>query len=430
MTPPPGTLRPPLGTTRPELTDGDRASSGRYRLSTGAGGRRHHLVERDRVAATGWDPGQRSAADGVRSAAVMRSPSAIASFRVTCRPCLGVTFQRGVRTVGRVGADPRQATRRRRDRSSVRIAHDRRQPGDAGALRSRQPRRSAPSAHEPGIGVALLFVTLPFVVRAANRCCWIPRDRGSGGLLGANNWILHQGDAARLCPAAVGAGLAFASHRPVRFGGADGGAVPAKPRCPHNTDQDADQNDDPTGAAAISIRCWRFRSWCCSSCAPWDHVQPNAISWSSDPVTRGQAPAALSRAGLRRRAGGGPGRPDPVAHLRAGVGLRRIDRPPAAISALPVASGGRDRGARSTSCSGCRLVRTGAQQFRGKSAMQAVIDLPFAVSPVVVGVALILLWGSAALRFRRETDLGLEDHLRFSRHRAGQHLRHGAVRDP
>ncbi|MDR3662381.1 MAG: sulfate ABC transporter permease subunit CysW [Mycobacterium sp.] len=36
-------------------------------------------------------------------------------------------------------------------------------------------------------------------------------------------------------------------------------------------------------------------------------------------------------------------------------------------------------------------------RFRGKSVLQAVIDLPFAVSPVVVGVALILLWGSAGL---------------------------------
>jgi len=33
--------------------------------------------------------------------------------------------------------------------------------------------------------------------------------------------------------------------------------------------------------------------------------------------------------------------------------------------------------------------------FRGKGVLQAVIDLPFAVSPVIVGVALILLWGSA-----------------------------------
>ena len=51
-------------------------------------------------------------------------------------------------------------------------------------------------------------------------------------------------------------------------------------------------------------------------------------------------------------------------------------------------------------------------KFRGKSALQAVIDLPFAVSPVVVGVALILLWGSAgAVRLRRERPR-LQDHLR------------------
>ena len=34
-------------------------------------------------------------------------------------------------------------------------------------------------------------------------------------------------------------------------------------------------------------------------------------------------------------------------------------------------------------------------RFRGKGVLQAVIDLPFAVSPVIVGVALIVLWGSA-----------------------------------
>jgi sulfate transport system permease protein len=45
-------------------------------------------------------------------------------------------------------------------------------------------------------------------------------------------------------------------------------------------------------------------------------------------------------------------------------------------------------------------------KFRGKSALQAVIDLPFAVSPVVVGVALILLWGSAGLFGFVENDFG------------------------
>lgn len=32
-------------------------------------------------------------------------------------------------------------------------------------------------------------------------------------------------------------------------------------------------------------------------------------------------------------------------------------------------------------------------RFRGKGVLQAIVDLPFAVSPVVVGVALIALWG-------------------------------------
>ncbi len=37
------------------------------------------------------------------------------------------------------------------------------------------------------------------------------------------------------------------------------------------------------------------------------------------------------------------------------------------------------------------LVRGG--RFRGRGVLQAVVDLPFAVSPIVVGVALIMLWG-------------------------------------
>jgi len=47
-------------------------------------------------------------------------------------------------------------------------------------------------------------------------------------------------------------------------------------------------------------------------------------------------------------------------------------------------------------------------KFRGKAALQAIIDLPFAVSPVVVGVALILLWGSAGIFGFVENNLGLK----------------------
>jgi sulfate/thiosulfate transport system permease protein len=47
-------------------------------------------------------------------------------------------------------------------------------------------------------------------------------------------------------------------------------------------------------------------------------------------------------------------------------------------------------------------------RFRGKGVLQAIIDLPFAVSPVIVGVALILLWGSAGALGFVEKDLGFK----------------------
>ena len=47
-------------------------------------------------------------------------------------------------------------------------------------------------------------------------------------------------------------------------------------------------------------------------------------------------------------------------------------------------------------------------RFRGKGVLQAIIDLPFAVSPVIVGVALILLWGSAGALGFIEKDLGFK----------------------
>ena len=48
------------------------------------------------------------------------------------------------------------------------------------------------------------------------------------------------------------------------------------------------------------------------------------------------------------------------------------------------------------------------KRFRGKGVLQAIVDLPFAVSPVVVGVALILLWGTAGVLGFVENDFGLK----------------------
>ena len=47
-------------------------------------------------------------------------------------------------------------------------------------------------------------------------------------------------------------------------------------------------------------------------------------------------------------------------------------------------------------------------RFRGRGALQAIVDLPFAVSPIIVGVALILLWGSAGALGFVENDLGIK----------------------
>lgn len=51
------------------------------------------------------------------------------------------------------------------------------------------------------------------------------------------------------------------------------------------------------------------------------------------------------------------------------------------------------------------LVRN---RFRGRSALQVILDLPFAVSPIIVGVALIALWGSSGALGFVENSLGFK----------------------
>ncbi|BBX66120.1 sulfate ABC transporter permease CysW [Mycobacterium saskatchewanense] len=47
-------------------------------------------------------------------------------------------------------------------------------------------------------------------------------------------------------------------------------------------------------------------------------------------------------------------------------------------------------------------------RFRGRAVLQTIIDLPFAVSPIIVGVALIVLWGSAGAFGFIENNLGFK----------------------
>ncbi|WP_197380079.1 sulfate ABC transporter permease subunit CysT [Mycolicibacterium mengxianglii] len=109
-----------------------------------------------------------------------------------------------------------------------------------------------------GIGVALLFVTLPFVVRSVQPVL-IELDREveeAAASLGANNvTIFTRVIVPALLPSLLsGAGLAF-SRAIGEFGSVVliGGAVPGKTEVSSQWIRTLIENDDRTGAAAISI---------------------------------------------------------------------------------------------------------------------------------------------------------------------------------
>ena len=58
-------------------------------------------------------------------------------------------------------------------------------------------------------------------------------------------------------------------------------------------------------------------------------------------------------------------------------------------------------------------------EFRGKSLLITLIDLPFSVSPVVAGLIYVLLFGAAGLVRPVAAGARHQDHLRRARHRAG-----------
>ena len=69
------------------------------------------------------------------------------------------------------------------------------------------------------------------------------------------------------------------------------------------------------------------------------------------------------------------------------------------------------------------------QRFRGRALLNAMVDLPFAVSPVVVGLALLLVYGRARrLGGRVVRRAGHPDHLLDAGHDPGHDVRVAAVR--
>jgi sulfate transport system permease protein len=111
---------------------------------------------------------------------------------------------------------------------------------------------------EWGIAVALLFVTLPFVVRSVQPVL-LELDREveeAAASLGANNYLIFTKVVLpALLPSLLsGAGLAF-SRAIGEFGSVVliGGAVPGKTEVSSQWIRTLIENDDRTGAAAISI---------------------------------------------------------------------------------------------------------------------------------------------------------------------------------
>ena len=109
-----------------------------------------------------------------------------------------------------------------------------------------------------GVGVALLFVTLPFVVRSVQPVLQeLDREtEEAAASLGANNWtIFLKVVLPALLPALLsGAGLAF-SRAIGEYGSVVliGGAVPGQTEVSSQWIRTLIENDDRTGAAAISI---------------------------------------------------------------------------------------------------------------------------------------------------------------------------------
>ena len=191
------------------------------------------------------------------------SNAALESFRVTLTISIGVTLINavfGLLVAWVLTRDdfPGKRLVDARHRSAVRAADHRREPGHAGALRPEQSGGAAPATHQWGVGIALLFVTLPFVVRSVQPVL-LELDQEveqAAASLGASNPIIFTNVILpALLPSLLsGAGLAF-SRAIGEFGSVVliGGAVPGETEVSSQWIRTLIENDDRTGAAAISI---------------------------------------------------------------------------------------------------------------------------------------------------------------------------------
>ena len=156
-------------------------------------------------------------------------------------------------------------------------------------------------------------------------------------------------------------------------------------------------------------------------CAPARVRDPAAAQWALT-ASRARVPRTVSgraarghlRAGIRERGRGVRAQPSP-SPMPCARCSSRCSPPPSPC--------------RSISCSASLPPgRSPDSSFRGKAPLITLIDLPFAVSPVIAGLIFVLLFGAQGFLGPWLAARDIQDRLCGARHPARHAVRHGAVR--
>ena len=307
-----------------------------------------------------------------------------------------------------------------RHRHPVRAADDRRRAGAAVALRAAEPARRRRRQHPRRRSSSpSLFVTLPFVVRTVQPVLDRARPRGRGGRGVARRQPVHHLPARRPAqPRSRRSPPARRCRSPGRSAStarscccrATCRCAPRSPRCASSpTSRTATRRRAAAVATVLLVVARRHRARSTSSSDGWPAVADTldestpARRAAGSPVgvrrssRRADATCCADRRRLPRAAGGlagGAGRaaaPSPTGStplrdaladpsVTAALRAHRSSSPSSAVVINPS----------SASASSLLLVR---YDFPGKRVLSALIDLPLSVSPVVVGLALMLVYG-------------------------------------
>ena len=337
--------------------------------------------------------------------------------------------QRGHRHAHRLGPGarrlPGQAVPQRAHRPAVRAADDRRRPDAAGALRAQEPVRHRPRVH-PGRHRGRAAVRDPAVRRAlgAAACCsswtatWRRPPRRSAPTAAPSS----AGSSCRTCcrPSSPARALAFA-----RAIGEFGSVVLIAGNIPYKTEVASVyifgqiETDDPGGAAAVSVvllrrlaaAADRLRPRCASACRGTRQTHDRDHRPGHDAAQaerRSPGPVAAGRAGARYRASSRCSTSGCCWRCRSVMVFyqtfedgarsrcsRRSPRPAVQHAFWLTLLITRHRGAAQHHLRGHRGARRwSAAGSRAEALLNALIDLPFAISPVVIGLSLFLVYGT------------------------------------